>query len=227
MIAWLRVSPDARQRAHEAGLDRGDRLARDAAVFGALFLHRHADAHDDDADVGLGVEELLVPLESFAQVLLGGVELGEYVADRVGEAEALKPLVVDAAVGKNEPLKPGVKQVLFGDDRLDDAGFLLCHLSHLRFLHVVEEIERRRRDREGRHAHHRHAQVGHEEKAHEEIGRHALFHDHLEVERDADRREHAADEGEDAEHAGAEEIERALDELGPEVGGRARRAARS
>lgn len=30
---------------------------------------------------------------------------------------------------------------------------------------------------------------------------------------------HAADEGEDAEHAGAEEIERALDELGPEVGG--------
>lgn len=180
---------DARQRAHEAGLDRGDRLARDAAVLGALFLHRHADAHDDDADVGLGVEELLMPLERLAQVLLGGVEFGEDVADRVGEAEALKPLVVDAAVGKNEPLKPGVKQVLFSDDRLDDAGFLLCHLSHLRFLHVVEEIERRRRDREGRHAHHRHAQVGHEEKAHEEIGRHALFHDHLEVERDADRRE--------------------------------------
>lgn len=112
MIAWLRVSPMPASRAHEAGLDRGDRLARDAAVLGALFLHRHADAHDDDADVGLGVEELLMPLERLAQVLLGGVEFGEDVADRVGEAEALKPLVVDAAVGKNEPLKPGVKQVL-------------------------------------------------------------------------------------------------------------------
>jgi len=105
---------DAGHRAHEPGLDGVDGVVVDRGAVGPLFLHGDDHAVDYVAEVGLGVEEDHVSLESGPDVVLGGVEAPDDRRHGVGEAGALQPLVVVVGVGEERPQDPRLEEVAAG-----------------------------------------------------------------------------------------------------------------